>query len=576
MPYHLKGAARCVSTILAPCLALLTPGCGAEPDLRFEVSFPESVRTEDVTGRVYVLVSPDSSSAALRQRSLGHQPISNTRGTPFFATDVNELSAGQAAVIDVSAMGFPQHSLRDLPAGDYYVQALLNVYTEFHRADGHVIWAHMDQWDGQRFNWAPGNLTSPLKKVRLDPEAGYRVELDLTDVIPAIDMPAADERVRRVRIRSDLLSEFWGRPIDIGATVLLPRDYEAHPDVLFPTVYQQGHFDLRPPFRVRTEPVDESPAARAARSLRGVETGYELLQSWESNDFPRMFAVTFQHPTPYFDDSYAVNSAHNGPYADALLTELIPYLEEQFRMIPEAYGRLVTGGSTGGYETLSLQVHYPTFFGGAWVFCPDPIDFRALFTINIYEDDNAFVTPGWGLGNVQPERYAFRLTDGQPILSVRQLSRLASALGSKGRSTDYLEAWEASFGPVGDDGYTRPLWDKETGVIDHEVAEYWRDQGYDLRHYTQENWPTIGKDLVGKLNFICGDMDNYYFNLPVYYMEEFLESTTDPYYDGSFRYGRPGKPHGWTPITNAELFREMARHITRNAPAGVNTSGWKY
>ena len=110
-------------------------------------------------------------------------------------------------------------------------------------------------------------------------------------------------------------------------------------------------------------------------------------------------------------------------------------------------------------------------------------------------------------------------------------------------------------------GYTKPLWDKQTGAIDRDVAEFWRDQGYDLRYYTEENWPTIGRELVGKLHFICGDMDNYYFNLPVYYMEEFLESTSDPYYVGSFRYGRPSKGHGWTPITNAELFQEMARHI---------------
>ena len=561
--------------IFALCSSL-TLTCSPEPTLRFEVSFSTSAHAEPITGRVYVILSRDGDSDALNRRSLGHQPISSTSGVPFFATDVFELAAGEAAVIDTETLGFPQRSLRELPAGDYYVQALLNVYTEFPRADGHVIWAHMDQWDGQHFNWAPGNLLSSPQKVRLDPEAGYVVALGLTDVIPPIVVPPDDAWVKRVKIRSRLLSEFWGRPIDIGATVLLPRDYDAHPNARYPTVYQQGHFDLRAPFRFQTEPVKESTAARTARMKRGVENGYEFQESWRSSGFPRMFAVTFQHPTPYFDDSYAVNSANNGPYADALLTELIPYLEEQFRMIPEAWGRLLTGGSTGGYEALALQVHHPTFFGGSWVFWPDPIDFRALFMINIYEDDNAFLVPGWGLGNVQPERYAFRSAEGQPIFSIRQLSQLASVLGSSGRSTDYLEAWEASFGPLGDDGYTKPLWDKLTGAIDRSVAEYWRDQGYDLRHYTEENWHTIGRELVGKLHFICGDMDNYYFNLPVYYMEEFLESTSDPYYAGSFRYGRPSKGHGWTPLTNAELFQEMARHIVRNAPASAKTDMWMY
>jgi len=108
------------------------------------------------------------------------------------------------------------------------------------------------------------------------------------------------------------------------------------------------------------------------------------------------------------------------------------------------------------------------------------------------------------------------------------------------------------------------------------VARYWRENGYDLRHYLETNWGEIGPDLVGKLHFICGDMDNYYVNHPVYLAEEFLEATESPHYGGSFRYGRPNKGHGWTPITNAELFREMAAHLTRNAPPGADTRGWKY
>ena len=76
-------------------------------------------------------------------------------------------------------------------------------------------------------------------------------------------------------------------------------------------------------------------------------------------------------------------------------------------------------------------------------------------------------------------------------------------------------------------------------AIDHEVARYWRENGYDLRYYLEANWTEIGPDLVGKLHFLCGDMDNYYFNLPVNLMEEFLEATDNPAYGGSFRYGRP-------------------------------------
>ena len=552
-------------------------GCAPEPpETRFTVSYPAALAEGPITGRAYVVLGKNPEIAAIRQRSLGHQPVSNARGAPFFAADVEELQPGEAAVLDGATPGYPVARLGDLPAGDYYAQALLVRYTEFQRADGHVIWAHRDEWEGQHFNWAPGTLLSEAQPVRLDPAAGFSVHLRVVEELPPIEVPPDDEWVRRVRFESPLLSDFWGQPVFLGATVLLPDGYETHPDVRYPTVYQQGHFSLEPPFGFSSAPVEETPAARAAREARGVENGFEFFEAWRSPDFPRMMAVTFQHPTPYFDDSYAVNSANNGPYQDAIMTELIPYLEERFRMIPEGWARLLTGGSTGGYEALALQAHRPTAFGGAWVFYPDPIDFRRLFTINIYEDENAFRAPGWGEGQLAPERYAFRSDEGQPLQSVRELSRLASVLGSRGRSTDYLEAWEAAFGPVGEDGYPMPLWDRQTGVMNHGVARHWRENGYDLRHYLETNWARIGPDLVGKLHFLCGDMDNYYFNQPVYLMEEFLEATDSPAYGGSFRYGRPNKGHGWTPITNAELFREMAAHLGKNAPAGPDRRRWTY
>ena len=566
-----------MSRLLAAAALCGFAACAPEaPETRIEVSFPAELHEGPITGRAYVVVGTEPEIAAIRQRSLGHQPVSNARGAPFFAVDVEGLEPGEPAVLDASTLGYPVESLAELPAGDYYVQALLAVYTEFRRADGHVIRAHRDEWEGQHFNRAPGTLLSDAQRVRLDAASGFSVRLRLVEELPEVVVPPDDEWVRRVKIESPLLSEFWGQPVFLGATVLLPDGYGAHPETFYPTVYQQGHFSLAPAFGFATEPVEESSAARAARQARGVENGFEFFESWRSPGFPRMIGVTFQHPTPYFDDSYAVNSANNGPYQDALMTELIPHLEEQFRMIPKGWARLLTGGSTGGYEALALQAHRPTDFGGAWVFYPDPIDFRRLFLVNIYEDENAFHAPGWSEGQLAPERTAFRSDEGQPLQSIRELSRLAAVLGSRGRSTDYLEAWEASFGPVGEDGYPRPLWNKRTGAIDHEVARYWRENGYDLRYYLEANWTEIGPDLVGKLHFLCGDMDNYYFNHPVNLMEEFLEATDNPAYGGSFRYGRPNKGHGWTPITNAELFREMAAHLMRNAPPGADTRGWKY
>ncbi len=549
--------ARAILSALAVALSLgtLCPASSGAGNsrLRFEVSFPASIHARPITGRVFVIVTGDNRNEPRFQVGFwGDAP-------PLFGVDVNQLKPGEPAVIDARTLGYPVQCLKEIPAGDYYVQALLNVYTEFHRSDGHIIWAHMDQWEGQRFNRSPGNLYSEVQKVRLDPQAGYDVKLNLTRVIPPVEVPPDTAWVKRIKIQSTLLTAFWGHPFYLGATVLLPKGYDDHPEVHYPVLYLQGHFSLRPPLGFRTTPP-------------GV--GYEFYQAWNLPDFPRMICVTFQHPTPYYDDSYAVNSANNGPYGDAIMKELIPYVEEHFRIIRQPYARVLAGSSTGGWESLALQLYYPDFFGGTWAFSPDPVDFRRFQLTNIYEDESAFHKPGYTW--LKAERYMMRLPDGQPVVTMRQFSQLHAVLGSKGRSGQQLDAFDAVFGPVGDDGYPKPLWDKRTGVIDHEVANYTREHGYDLRYYLETNWPSIGPQLVGKLHLYCGDMDNFYLNLAVYLLEDFLKNTKCPHYDGSIEYGRPMKGHGWGPMTFPELIRMMAEHITRHAPQGEDTKAWKY
>jgi len=268
-----------------------------------------------------------------------------------------------------------------------------------------------------------------------------------------------------------------------------------------------------------------------------------------------MIIVTFQHPTPYFDDSYGVNSVNNGPYGDAIIQELIPEIEEEFRIISEPGARALTGGSTGGWMSLALQVQNPKFFSGAWIYYPDPVDFRRYQLINIYEDENAFIVPNAAFG--APERMMQRTPEGQPVTSVRQLSQMAMALGSKGRSAAQFDIWNAAYGPIGEDGYPRRLWDFQTGEIDQEVANYMRENGYDLRHYMEENWDEIGPDLVGKIKIYNPEMDDFFLPLAVYLLEDFLENRSDPYYDGEIIHGRPMKGHGWSPVTNAELVKEI-------------------
>src|SRR5581483_1188121 len=248
----------------------------------------------------------------------------------IFGVDVDAMKPGQPVVFEGGVAGYPVHRLRDLPAGDYFVQALLNVYTEFHRSDGHVIWAHADQWEGQQFNRSPGNLYSKPQRVHIDPAQAATVTLQLTEVIPPIQVPQDTAWVKHVKIQSKLLTAFWGRPMYLGAVVLLPRDYAERTQEHYAVIYQQGHFSHDAPFNFSTEKRAETDQERADRVALGFETGYEFFRSWSAQDLPRMIAIRFQHPTPFYDDSYAVNSANNGPYGDAIMTELIPYLETHF------------------------------------------------------------------------------------------------------------------------------------------------------------------------------------------------------------------------------------------------------
>ena len=191
-------------TYLSIALGLVAAST-APAQARFSISFPAAVHPEPITGRVFLFLSHDSTP----EPRIGVHPFQ--RGIPLFGADVAALRPGDTATIGDTTLGFPFTSLKDVPAGDYYVQALVNVYTEVHRSDGHTLWVHWDQWEGQQFNTSPGNLYSSVVKVHLDPAAPLTVSLALTKTIPARDLPADSKWVKRIRIQSDLLSKFWGQ-----------------------------------------------------------------------------------------------------------------------------------------------------------------------------------------------------------------------------------------------------------------------------------------------------------------------------------------------------------------------------
>jgi hypothetical protein len=507
----------------------------AQPE--FHVSFPSSVSSTPLTGRMFLVIT--------RTDSIEPRLQVGRYGTQFFGIDFTGLTPGQEVVIDGSTLGYPVNALGNIPAGDYFVQAVLDKYTEFKRSDGKTLLMHMDQWEGQDWRRSPGNVCSPVQKITIGPNNGGGLNLQVTQIIPPIAVPADTKWVKHIRIRSTLLSAFWGQPIYLGATILLPNDYDKHPDRHYPTIYSEGHFSLAAPFRFsETDP---------------------FFKDWTSDSLPAFIVITLQHPTPYFDDSYAVNSPNNGPYGDAIHNELIPEIERRFRCIPEGWARLLTGGSTGGWESFALQVLYPDFYGGCWAFSPDPLDFRNVEGINIYADRNAFYKAHeWYEAPTANTRMP---QTGEVLLTSQQRNTMELVNGTKGRSGGQLDIWSAVFGPVGDDGYFKPLFDKRTGVIDSSVAQYWKEH-FDLRYYLQTHWPAVGPKLVGKLHVFVGRMDDFFLNFGVYYMEDFLSATKTPFYGGSISYGDRGG-HIWNPFTRPELIRAMAGYLEKTHPEAL-------
>ena len=436
----------------------------------------------------------------------------------IFGVDVERLAPGQEAIVDAEVLGYPVQSLGDLKPGESWVQGLLHVYETFKRSDGHTVKLPPDRGEGQQWSRAPGNFYSAPAKVRIDPSSDRPLRIALDKKIPPLpDLPDT-KYVKRIRIQSDRLTKFWGRPMYLGALVTLPEGWDTHPNAHYPLAIYHGHFQREvsgwreTPPDPKLPPADvpniASPARTATRvrSATGTattaccrSTGYEFFKQWTGRNFPRVIMVTIQHANPYYDDSYTVNSENLGPYSDAITYELIPHIEQTFRGLGP-WARAVYGGSTGGWEALGVQVLYPDLYNGAWANCPDPIDFRAYTVVNIYDDRNAYYSDGPFKRTPRPGKRDYL---GQTRSTLEQNNLMELVLGTKSRSGGQWDIWEAVFSPVGPDGYPKRIWDKRTGEIDKAVAEYWREH-YDLVHIMRRDWATLGPKLRGKITLNVG------------------------------------------------------------------------
>lgn len=565
-------------TLALATLALATPPLRTQ---QLRVTLPSSRVQTPIDGRLLVFISADTTGEPRFQ--VGDAVTT----AQVFGVDVDGWRPGSATTVDASAFGYPLNSLRVLPPGRYRVQALVNRYETFRRSDGHSVKLAPDRWEGQQLTRKPGNLYSRPQNLSID--ANSRIALELSEEIPPVEDFSRRETkyVKYVRIRSERLSAFWGRDMYLAAWVLLPEGYDTHPDARYPLVINHGHF----PSSVegwRETPPDSTlaPDFSPRFNLTGYnriqqELSYQFYRDWTGPGFPRVLLVQIQHATPFYDDSYAVNSANNGPYGDAIMYELIPEVERRFRGIGQGWARFTYGGSTGGWEALAVQMFYPDLFNGAWVACPDPISFRHYTVVDIYRDRNAYYREGPFKRVPRPGQRNYL---GHVSTTLEQMNHRELALGTRSRSGDQWDVWQSVFSPVGPDGYPAPIWDKRTGVIDSSVAAYWREH-FDLAHILQRDWATLGPKLRGKLRIYVGDMDNYYLNNAVYEVEDFLRRANPPA-DAVVDYGDRDE-HCWNgDHTRSNAYSRLrypqmvlpwaVERMLMTAPAGADLRSWRY
>jgi S-formylglutathione hydrolase FrmB len=507
IPYRMTAFGLfCLGLLMSPFIADCCSQTTANlRPARIVVSFPAEVHPEPVTARVLLFLS----------RSQGREPRYAPDYfdlQPVYAIEVTNLQPEEEVVFSrdkfysPDAMAFPG-PLDRLEQGKYYAQALIDLDNTC-----------------PEFDSGPGNLYSQVVECNLPRSAIDTVEL-VTDRVIEPRPPQQDtDRVKLVEIRSKLMSDFHGREFKLRAGVVLPDDYNEIPEQQYPTLYSVPGFGG-----------DHSSAWWMGRRGR----------SSQQEEPPLQMIRVYLDPKVPLGHSVFADSANNGPCGEALIKELIPEIEKRFRAIPHAYGRFVTGHSSGGWSSLWLQVTYPDFFGGCWSTAPDPVDFRAFQTMNIYEDRN---------GHWTREGYPRPLArDSEKVrVTFLQLNRWEYVTGYGSQ----LDSFDAVFSPRGADGKPRQMINKLTGTIDPEVAEYWKR--YDIRLILEENWPSLAPKLKGKIHVIAGAWDTFYLKNAVEYLNDFLR-TTDY---GGYVEVHPGD-HGsfMTSQVRERIEREMAEQF---------------
>lgn len=494
--------------IAAVCLGLAAAEAALADTPAFRVVLDQSARTSAFTGRVYVFLSRRNAEPRFGPDWFNTEP--------FLSRDVVDWQPGTAVDLDPAdgaVLTYPR-SWAGIDLNGYRAQAV----------------ARFNAWE-RKVGTGAGNGYGPAAPVEAEGAGPLTLRIDRT-VAP---LPFAETaRVRLLRVRSALLSDFHGRDVALRAAVTLPASYDTAPARRYPTIFivpgfGGTHFDA-----LRAQP----PA--------GANSGVEFLR------------VLLDPSCPLGHHVFA-DSENNGPVNRALREELIPEFDRQFRSVAEPWARFLTGHSSGGWSSLWLQVTAPDEFGGVWSTAPDPVDFRDFQRINLYRaGENMFV-------DANGARRPLARGNGRVLLWYDDFSWMEHVLGFGGQ----LHSFEAVFSPRGDDGRPQLLWDRMTGEINPAVAAAW--ERYDIRLLLERRWDELADRLAGKLHVFMGAEDTFY-----------LEGATRLLQESLTRLGsdavvaiHPDKDHGslLTPELLARIEREMAGAFVASRNAARAATG---
>ncbi|HEY1067831.1 MAG TPA: alpha/beta hydrolase [Pirellulales bacterium] len=497
LPVALLLVAVCPS-LLAAQAADAPPTAGPAAIVRLD----KSVADAPQAGRLYVFLSARGEEAPIEGPNW-------FRPEPFFGLEVVDFVPGETKRIDDSADGFPD-KFSKLPAGSYRVQAILD-----------------QKFDEQHPAAAAGNRYSSIVEWTHDPAALKNVELTLDKKVePRVFKEG--KFAKEVAPISGRLSKFFGREVRHRAAVVLPSSYYDQPEKRYPVLFTVPGFS-------------GTHYGAEAYGEKGIAAGEGEVE---------MIRVMLSGQCAWGHHVYA-DSATNGPRGESFITELIPFLDAEYRTIPEPSARFLTGHSSGGWSSLWLQTTYPEVFGGVWSTSPDPVDFRDFQQVNLYAEPPLSLYT-----NEQGEKRPLARANGVVMLWYADFAKMDDVLAQGGQ----LRSFEAVFSPLDDRGQPKRLWDRRTGKIDPQVAKTW--EKYDINLNLKRNWATLGPKLAGKLHIVMGDRDTFYLEGAVFKLQETLKELGS---DAQITI-IPNGDHGLPQPIQAKIRKEIAESFRKSHP----------